>query len=386
MTLEKTSPAKKGIVALFPDLLGFGGIQEAGRLTARALQEIVSRLGCSASFLSLNDPEGRQVFRAGEYEIPFDGFGRAKSLFTFAGLQKIRKGARIIVAGHPNLALPASWMKLLDRDLKTIVLSHGVEVWNPLSSVRQRALFRADLVLAPSRFTATKLTEVQGVPVERVRILAWPFSPEFLFLADAPAGHRLPQVFPQGRVVLTVGRWSASERYKGADDLMGAVARLRGTFPDLHLVVVGQGDDLPRLQKLAAAQSATGFIHFLEDLSREELAACYARADVFALPSTGEGFGFVFLEAMAFAKPVVGTAWGGITDLVEDGINGLLVPPNDSERLAQSLGHLLQDDSLRAKLGQSGAEIVRKKFRFDIFVSEFERILAYCGLRENAFV
>jgi len=67
------------------------------------------------------------------------------------------------------------------------------------------------------------------------------------------------------------------------------------------------------------------------------IATCYARTDLFPLPSTGEGFGLVFLKAMAFSKPVVRAACGGKTDVVEDGINGLLVPPRDAERLTQAL-------------------------------------------------
>jgi len=107
----------------------------------------------------------------------------------------------------------------------------------------------------------------------------------------------------------------------------------------------------------------------------QELAACYANADVFALPSTGEGFGLVFLEAMAFAKPVVGADAGGTTDLVRDGINGLLIPPNDTDRLTQSLSRLLQDGSLRRKLGECGAATVRREYQFDIFRNTLDQIL-----------
>jgi phosphatidyl-myo-inositol dimannoside synthase len=368
------------IIGLFTELLPVGGIQQAGRLTAKALDEVALRYGWNTDFLSLNDPPSAQSFPSGKKLIAFRGFGCAKASFTLAGLRKAWKGARIVVAGHPNLALPASWMRLLERNLKMIVLSHGIEVWKPLSSSRRRALLRADLVLAPSRYTAARLIEVQGIPAESVRILAWPLSPDFLRLADAPAGHTLPQAFPQGRVVLTVGRWLASERYKGADDLIGAVAELRGKFPDLHLVAVGQGDDLPRLQKLAAACGATGCIHFLENLSREELAACYARSDVFALPSTGEGFGLVFLEAMAFAMPVVGAAFGGVPDLVENGVNGLLVPPGDTDQLRAALGRLLGDKSLCMEMGQRGAEIVRHRYEFGRFQNALEQMLRDCGL------
>jgi glycosyltransferase involved in cell wall biosynthesis len=259
--------------------------------------------------------------------------------------------------------------------MKTVVMSHGIEVWKPLPGFRRRALVGADVVLAPSSDTAKKLIDVQGVARDKVRKLPWPINPAFLRMADSPASLPLPAAFPQGRVILTVGRWAASERYKGADELIRAVAQLQSEIPDLHLVAVGGGDDLPRLRKLAADVGVTGRLLFLENLSREQVGACYSRADIFALPSTGEGFGLVFLEAMAFAKPVVGASCGGTTDVVEDEVNGLLVRPQDSEQLAHSLSRLLRDESLRERLGRRGGQIAREKYRFDIFQSELERIL-----------
>ncbi len=200
-------------------------------------------------------------------------------------------------------------------------------------------------------------------------------------MAAAPANLPLPKIFPPSPVILTVGRWAASERYKGADDLIRAVAQLRDAFPTLHLVAVGGGDDLPRLKQIASDLKVSDAVHFLEGISRRELAACYSRADVFALPSTGEGFGFVFLEAMAFGKPVVGAAAGGPTDLIEDGVNGFLVPPHDPQALVETLARLLHDEALRAKLGQNGAEIIQQKYRFEVFGASFAKILAECGLK-----
>ena len=89
---------------------------------------------------------------------------------------------------------------------------------------------------------------------------------------------------------------------------------------------------------------AVDAVHFIHGVSREGLAACYARADIFALPSTGEGFGLVFLEAMAFGKPIVAAAAGGATDLVENEVNGLLVPAHNPEQLANALARLLNDE------------------------------------------
>ena len=150
-------------------------------------------------------------------------------------------------------------------------------------------------------------------------------------------------------------------------------------------MAVGGGDDLSRLQALATELGVQDCVHFLESLSQEELAACYAQADVFALPSAGEGFGLVFLEAMAFGKPIVGAAMGGVTDLIEHHVNGLSVLPHDKEALAQALSLLLLDDSLRSDLGRRGAEIVQQKYRFEVFQNELQRIVEECNVDSEAF-
>jgi glycosyltransferase involved in cell wall biosynthesis len=384
MTAKEPKAEAKRIVGLFPELLGVGGIQEAGRLTAAALQTIsLCHCNWSTYFQSLSDPPGTQEFEAADKKICLRGFGRSKVQFVLSAIRQSGQRARVVLAAHPNLALPVVAMKRFSPRLKTIVMSHGVEVWKPLPLMRRLALLSADLVLAPSRDTAQKLAEFQGVPPAKIRKLAWPLNPGFLRMAETPSSLPLPNGFPQGRVILTVGRWAASERYKGADGLIRAMAQLRMKFPGLYLVAVGDGDDLSRLKKIAVDSGVSESVRFLTGLSREEIAACYARCEIFALPSTGEGFGLVFLEAMAFGKPSVGADCGGTTDVVEDRVNGVLVPPGDSERLVEALAVLLKDELLRAKLGQRGAEIVRRDFSFEVFQRKLELILEECGLESN---
>jgi phosphatidylinositol alpha-1,6-mannosyltransferase len=381
MTGRKKQGHGKKIVVLFPELLGVGGIQEAGRLTAAALEKISLRENDrSAYFQSLSDPPGVHEFVAAESKVCLRGFGRSKMRFVLSAIRHCRQGARVALAAHPHLALPAAGTKWFSPQLKTVVMSHGVEVWKPLPWLRRRALLSADIVLAPSSDTARRLAEIQGVPQSKIRKLAWPLNPDFLRMADARTELPVPREFPRGRVILTVGRWAASERYKGADDLIRSMVQLRMKFPGLYLVAVGQGDDLSRLKKIAGDLGVSECVRFLTDLSRQEIAACYARCEIFALPSTGEGFGLVFLEAMAFGKALVGAACGGTTDVVEDNVNGLLVPARDSERLAEALTALLQDELLRTRLGQRGAEIVRRNYSFEIFQSKLELILEECGL------
>src|ERR1700722_1670222 len=379
--MKQSNGQTKRIIGLFPELLGVGGIQEAGRLTAAALDRIAkSHDNWVTSFQSINDGPGDHEFEIAGQQVSLRGFNRSKVRFVGSALGQSRKGARIVLAAHPYLALPAAWMKSLSPKLKTIVMSHGVEVWNPLPLLRRRALISSDLVLAPSSDTAQKLAQVQGVLPANIRKLAWPLNPDFLKMADNPAELPLPKNFPEGRVILTVGRWAASERYKGVDDLIRAVAQLQTKFPRLCLVAVGDGDDLPRLEKIAGDMEVSESIRFLTKLTREEIAACYARSEIFALPSTGEGFGLVFLEAMAFGKPLVGAARGGITDIVEDRVNGLLVPAGDLKSLVEALAGLLENESLRMELGRRGAENARHQYSFDVFVDNLEQIIEECGL------
>ena len=380
--MNASGPASKPmqLVGLFPDLLGIGGIQEVSRQTVRALLDISAQNGWSASLLGLNDSAGVHELPAGENKITFRGFGRSKLRFILAALQIARKKPRVVLAAHANLAPITSWMKRLAPRTKIIVMAHGVEVWQPLPARRHAALLAADIALAASTSTVQKLTEVQQMPLEKIRKLPWPLDPEVLAMAGAPAKLPAPAAFPPSPVILTVGRWAASEQYKGVDDLVRALAYLRATFPSLTLAAVGAGDDLQRLQKLAADLGVAGEVRFLTGLSKLELAACYARADIFALPSTGEGFGLVFLEAMAFGEPLVAAACGGSTDVVQDGVNGLLVPPHDLKSLTEALSRLLENSALRMELGRRGAEIVRKQYSFEVFQNQLERIVEECGM------
>lgn len=379
MPAKTPAHSQNRIVGLFPALLGFGGIQQAGRLTAAALAQIASARGWSAEFLSLNDSLQAQPLAFRGALIPFAGFRRARARFVLSAMVAARH-AHIVLAAHPHLALAAAQMKLVRPQLKIIVISHGIEVWTPLPSRRRKAFLKSDIFLAPSRYTIERIIEVQGAPPEKTIRLPWPLSSEFLDFASKPESLSVPPEFPSGLVVLVAARLAAEEKYKGVDHLIRAIAQLAAKFPSLRLAVVASGDDLPRHEQLARHLGLADRVRFLHGLSPAQIAACYSRCDIFALPSTGEGFGFVFLEAMAFGKPVIGAAAGGIPDIIEHERNGLLVPPDDPEALAASLDRLLASQSLRLELGRRGAEAVRSRFQFESFRSQLGNVLQQCGL------
>ena len=355
------------IVGLFPELASAGGVQRAGRLTAAVLASFAARRGLAWRFLSLNDPPESPPLRVGSQEIAFAGFHRSKLRFFRAAWNAARSRPSLIVALHPHLAPVAAAMKLRAASGRTVVFAHGLEVWTPLPVLRRRSLQLADLVFAPSMDTARQLAEQQGLQSEKVRKLHWSLGPEFDSGAPAAAGSLLPSGFPRGRVILTVGRWDAREAYKGVDHLILVLPGLLQTLPELHLVAIGSGTDVPRLKRLAQQSGVAARVHFLSSLPQEQLGPAYDACEVFALPSRGEGFGLVFLEAMSHAKPVIGGAHGGTPDVIDDGVTGYLVHYGNLDQLTDRLQRLLTEDTVRRDMGARALESVRRDFTFDRF-------------------
>jgi phosphatidyl-myo-inositol dimannoside synthase len=373
--LARVCQTQPVLIGLFPDLEAPGGIQRAGRHLALVLSEYATSKKLEYRFLSLNDSPELHRMRVGDREYVFTGAARGKARFVVSALKAARRKAKLALALHPNFAPIVRSMNVLAPRMKSIICTHGIEVWEPLSKMRRRALRHATLVLAPSRATADYVISLQGVAPEKVRVLPWGLDPDFETQLSRNSQSRLPAAFPHGRVILTVGRWLATERYKGMDTLILAMPRLLLRWPDLQLVMVGAGDDREWLVNLARDSGVQSHVHFLSGLTYPEISACYATAEVFALPSRGEGFGFVYLEAMARGKPVIGGAHGGAPEVIRDGITGYVVQHGDAIQLATSIDALLANPELAQQMGARGRERVEKEFRFTVFAKAFKKIL-----------
>ncbi|MGH9742877.1 MAG: glycosyltransferase, partial [Candidatus Acidiferrum sp.] len=243
---------------------------------AAVMSEFAANRHMECRFLSLNDTRELHRMSVSGKEFVFTGCERSKAHFVAAAIKAASRRAKVVLAAHPNLGPVTQAMKIAAPRLRTIICTHGVELWEPLPTLRRLALRRANVVLAPSKDTATHAAE-QQVRKERTRLLPWALDPEFeAFLANEPPG-KLPHGYPEGRVILTVGRWLAKERYKGMDTLITALPRLLTRWPELQLLAVGTGDDRAWLEDLAEKNGVNRHVHFLSGLSLAELAACYAR-------------------------------------------------------------------------------------------------------------
>lgn len=368
------------LIGIFSELNAPGGVQRASRHLAAVLTEFASSRSMECRLFSLNDSPELHRMSVGGREFVFTGCDRGKGRFAATALRAARRHAKLVLAGHPNLAPVTQTMRLAAPRMKTIICTHGIEVWEPLSAMRRRSLRRSTLVLAPSHSTAEHVAAQQRVKPERIRVLPWALDPEFEAILPAAAKQPPPSGFPPGRVILTVGRWLASERYKGMDTLITALPRLLPRWPEVQLVMVGEGDDKDWLVNLAEKNGVRSHVHFLSGLSYAELASCYSACEIFALPSRAEGFGLVYLEAMACAKPVIGGAHGGAPEVIIDGVTGYLVQHGDPVQLAVSVETLLSDPALAREMGARGCQRVEHEFRFSVFAKSLKKILReQCG-------
>jgi glycosyltransferase involved in cell wall biosynthesis len=181
---------------------------------------------------------------------------------------------------------------------------------------------------------------------------------------------------------------SAYKEQKAIDVLIHAFSMVRASRPSLHLVLVGGGYLREELQALAARIGVQDHIEFRGPQSRSAVAALLRGCEIFVLPSRFETFGIVILEAMACEKVVVATSAGGIPEIVESGVNGLLVEPDNAEALAQAIDKVLSDEALRIRLAANGSKTARDRFDFAqtgaSYETAFERLLNPAGARTPA--
>ncbi|HEX5086005.1 MAG TPA: glycosyltransferase [Blastocatellia bacterium] len=328
-----------------PDLFSFtGGIQAFSRYLINAVQDgpLASPVrGIIKSDRPSDIPDGAETEN-------FSGCGhwpaRLRSpRFAVECLRHVwRERPNLIVSTHLNFG-PIARIAQSSFGTPYVLVAHGVDAWEIRSSSRIEALRKANLVLSVSRYTRDRLIQEAGLDAHRVKILPNTYDPDMFAIAPKPP--RLLQKYglrPETPVILTVGRLADDERYKGYDQIIKALPEIRRAIPDARYLLVGKGSDRPRIERLIAevgVQDAVILAGFVRD---EELAEHYNLCDIFAMPSMGEGFGIVYLEALACGKPVLAGNKDGSRDAVADGELGLLVDPENTPEIAAEIIRVLR--------------------------------------------
>lgn len=249
--------------------------------------------------------------------------------YVFEVMRAARGGYDLVVCGHINLLPVAAWLAFW-RQAPLVLLIYGIDAWRPHRSKLVRGLLkRVTAVISISEITRDKFCAWASVPRRRVHIL-----PNAIDLGRYGMGPKNPTLLQRyglkDKVVLmTLGRLSHDERYKGIDEVLESLPALLKRQPNLAYLVVGDGTDRDRLERKVSALGISGHVMFTGYISETEKADHYRLADAYVMPGRGEGFGFVFLEAMACGIPVVASKLDGSREAVRNGELGIVVDPDN---------------------------------------------------------
>lgn len=248
--------------------------------------------------------------------------------YVIAALQSaLMRRPRLIYCDHLHLAPLAAMVARMAR-APLVVHLHGIEIWSKPSPLRRRALESAALLVCVSRDTRKRVLAFVDAQPERAFVLNNTCDVGIEFVGKKPLSTE-PWAPRGSSVLLTVGRLSKLERYKGHEHVIDAMVTLRARGLDATYVVAGDGDDRERLEVLARDRGVARHVRFLGQVPRAELLRLYSAARAFVMPSSGEGFGIVFLEAMMLGTPAVGLAVAGATDALANGSIGITTTLSD---------------------------------------------------------
>jgi asparagine synthase (glutamine-hydrolysing) len=327
------------VMLLAPEIFSsMGGITRMLRLYLKALCELAGATNRGVRLVTLNDPmlDSGDLRRYADDSLE-DWYvsSRDKSRFVRAAIKRSRS-CRVLVCGHIS-QLPVAWAaRLVNGRLRYYLVAHGIEVWRPFTLMERLALRGATRILCVSDYTRGELLKRCGVREDRVQVLPNALDPGFEIRPGTASAVSAP-------VIATVSRLSYADRYKGVEHLIKAMPAVRGAVPGARLLVAGRGDDLPRLQGIAHQLGliSGGAIEFLGSIPDSRLDELLGSCRVFALPSENEGFGLVYLEAMARGRPCIGARSGATPEIITDG-TGMLVDYGNITQIAEACASALR--------------------------------------------
>ena len=354
-----------------------GSIEEYFCALGRRLHESGAR--CVAGFAAEPAADVAEAFRRSHVEwrvVAFDKGRRAAA----RGVQRLVRDVRPDVTHFHFVALGSGLFRVARRaGSKRVVVSHHYSF--PLADHpprfawlgrRRRAFSLAPvgLLVTPSRYIKDCLVARFGLPADRIRVVLngvnlGRFKPDFRPTFDVRGEYGIPADAP---IVSTLAHFIPE---KGGDDLIRAVPAVLERVPDMHLLMIGDGPELPRLKQITSDLGLTDHVHFTGLASGGRMDSLLAESLITTLVCTwGEAFSLVVLEFMACGKPMIATAVGGTPEAVADGETGLLVPPFAPDKIADALITLFTDRELTARMGRAARRRAEECFDVERMVSD----------------
>ena len=318
-----------------------GGIQKMTRTLAHALCYIAKQKEWDFNLWSVYDSrfDLMEKYLSEKY---FTGFGRNKLKI---GLKTLKSSfsSDIIILSHVNLALFGLVIKILNPRSKVWLIAHGVEVWRPLTLIKKIFVRRyCDKILCVSNFTKIQMMGWHKSDPEKCVVLNNALDPYGKLPLDFSKPEYLMNRYsltPSNKVIFTLTRLASSEQYKGYEQVIIAISHLKYKFPEIKYILSGQSDisEETRIRELISLYRVDEQVILTGFVTEKELADYFLLADLFVLPSKKEGFGIVFIEALACGLPVIcGNADGSI-DAIRGGELGTAINVSDQGELEEAI-------------------------------------------------
>lgn len=357
-----------------------GGIEKVCRVAGKALQEIAEENGSNFAMYAMNDKPS-DVLRQYVSDKNFAGFSGNKLRFVVRSVRAGRNSHTVILS-HINLLVIGFLVKLLSPKTKVLLIAHGIEVWEPLSKWKTKALKKLDLVLPVSHFTKEKMKTLYGVDDQKFKVLNNCLDPFLTKKAEQSATDRLAEklgLSPKDLVLFTLTRIKASEQYKGYDKVIQILPEIIRKYNNVKYVIAGKYDleEKARMDILTESLGLEDKVIFAGFVAEEDVEAFFNLTDVYVMPSTGEGFGIVFIEALFYGKPVIAGNQDGSVDALANGTFGRLVNPTDLAELTDAVVDLIQNRNRYAP----NPEMVENHFGYSSYKNKFSSIIALSDSR-----
>lgn len=253
----------------------------------------------------------------------------SKARYVRLAMREALKGPDLIICGHINL-LPLAVILNSYIRAPLALMVYGIDVWQPTRALAKRWLKKVDAVWTISAVTRDRMNAWARLSEDKYTLLPNAIHLQRYGMAEKRRDLLDRYDLAGCRLIMTLARLPGAERYKGVDEVMEVLPALLEVEPRLKYLVAGEGDDRPRLQAKALSLGLADCVIFTGMVKEADKGDLFRLADAFVMPGRGEGFGFVFLEALACGVPAVGSRLDGSREALRDGMLGELVDPTDA--------------------------------------------------------
>jgi phosphatidylinositol alpha-1,6-mannosyltransferase len=322
-----------------------GGIQKMTRTLAHSLHQIAKKKSWDFRMFAAYDADHDlmpQYLPAGN----FKGFNSNRINFVLQGLKEAAK-SDIIILSHVNLSFIGVIIKIINPKCKVWLVAHGIEVWRPLSLLQRKLLISCDKIICVSNFTKQQLITLHHTDAGKCSILNNAIDPfmKLPSILSKPEGllkkYNLTGSEP---IIFTLTRLASSEQYKGHEQVINVIGKLKLKFPSIKYILSGKYDaeEGNRIKELIAANNVQEQVILTGFVAEKELPDHFLLADLFVLPSKKEGFGIVFIEALACGLPVICGNADGSVDAIRNGELGKAIDVNNLNELEEAITESLK--------------------------------------------